>query len=92
MKVLGHCILDYFQGCRQEFWKGGSIILTCAKIFRPRPLNGDHAQFCSFNFMVIVTMDMVRGRPPVCIILKVEMIRQGSVVARAWKLMEGKLI
>ena len=56
------------------------------KIFRPHPLNGNHAHHCSF-----MAMDMVHGRPLVCIILKVEMIKQGSVVAGAWKLMEGKL-
>ena len=29
--------------------------------------------------MAIVTMDVVSGRPPVCIILKVELAKQGSV-------------
>ena len=42
-------------------------------------------------FMEIVTMDMVSGRPPVCIILRAELEKQGSVVAGAWKLMESKL-
>ena len=81
------------QGRRQEFRKGGSILLTRAKCARKilghAPCIVTTSTF--IPFMAIVTVDMVSGRSLVCIILKVKLAKQGLVVAGAWKLMEGKL-